>query len=91
MEQIWPLDDRKTPNTEGPGVVSIETDPYVKRSLSKVFLRKRQKDYREKRKSDNNNNNNKGCFIVYFFPLYKSPSKNILTMIKMSDLNSTIM
>lgn len=86
----------ETPNIEGPGVVSIETDPYAKRSLSKVFLRKRQKDYGGKKRkldhnNDNNNNNNKGCFIACFFPLCKSPSKNILTMIKMFDLNSTIM
>lgn len=67
MEQIWPLDDRKTPNTEGPGVVSIETDPFAKRSLSKVFLRKRQKDYGGGGESDDNNNN-KGCLIARFFP-----------------------
>lgn len=41
----------ETPNIEGPGVVSIETDPYAKRSLSKVFLRKRQKDYGGKKGS----------------------------------------
>lgn len=86
MEQIWPLDDRKTPNIEGPGVVSIETDPYAKRSLSKVFLRKRLKG----KKGSQTTTTIKGVLLP-IFSLYKSPSKNILTMIKMSDLNSTIM
>lgn len=89
MEQIWPLDDRKTPNIEGPGVVSIETDPYAKRSLSKVFLRKRQKDY-GKKGSQTTTTTIKGVLLPVF-SLYKSPSKNILTMIIMLDLYSTIM
>lgn len=57
-----------------------------KRSLSKVFLRKKAGGLLKEGESDVIEQQQK----VFYHPFYKPPSKNIPTMMKMSDLNSTI-
>lgn len=89
VDQIWLADDRKATNIEVRGVVSIETDLVWKRSPSEVFFffsEKRQGGLLKGGETDALEQQQK----VFYYPFYKPPSKNIPTMMKMSDLNSTI-
>lgn len=75
----------------GAGCCFHRNGPLCEKVTVKGFSQEKAKGLSGKKRGSQTATTIKDVLLLLFFPPCKSPSKNILTMIKMSDLNSTIM